>query len=859
MSPEQARGGTKDVTTSADVYGLGAVLYETLAGSPPFAGGTSMETVRQVLEQEPRRPSILNPAIDRDLETICLKCLEKDPTHRYDSAAALVEDLDRWLEHKPILARRANAFERVLKWSRRQPVLAGATVLLLFVMLAGLTGVLWQWREAVIARRAETSARQRAVRAEADALARLHEAKLNYARAQRLSGRPGQRFASLTELADAASGGNHLELRNEAIACLVLPDLRPFKTIAKKARSDSLTLDPNLRQYLTNDPSGNVVIRDVESDSVQHVIPQQGARITTAIMSPDASLVATSDRAGHAYLWSLPVKAPRPLEFPSEASLFTFTPDSRTLVVRHADDSLHFLNITSGLDERAFPALGCPWVQFNSVGDKFLTQNENEIVIRRSLDGKHLRTLRAPEGAIKGLSYPLWHPDGRRIACVCHKNIGLWDSESGRELGRFVGHETTVVGLAFVRMGEYLASAAWDGSTRIWHVETQAEVLTMPDSGNALSISADDRRLSYETWDHRQTKIYELADLTPATRFTLPPPAHPVHFLGHSMFTPDGKLMIATDEEGIFVFDVSSPSPVAVVPVLGTHSSCFSPDGTLLYTGDTKGVQCWPLRRSRNDSELQIGPPSLIERTRGLSIARVDLSADGKWLTARGKNVVLTLQTDPPSPVVRFDTTRVGALPQLSPSGRYVAIIDPARTKVEIRNGQSGGLITNLPSLRISNVAFSPDGRWLACAEGTAMTVWKTADWTLSRRFPYERDEERQPLAFSPDGQILAVFGSSRDIRLLKFETGEELARLPARLVRSFLCFSPTGDRLAATYELGDVQVWDLRRLRAQLAALKLDWDMPPYPPPRPSLSHWSLHVVVHAKASAAGVAGNAD
>ena len=122
MAPEQAAGQANELTAAADIYGLGAVLYQTLTGHPPFAGGTTYETIRLVLETEPQWPSLWNRKLDRDLETICLKCLEKDPHKRYASGEALAEDLERWLRHEPIRARPSNLFVRTRKWARRHQV-----------------------------------------------------------------------------------------------------------------------------------------------------------------------------------------------------------------------------------------------------------------------------------------------------------------------------------------------------------------------------------------------------------------------------------------------------------------------------------------------------------------------------------------------------------------------------------------------------------------------------------------------------------------------------------------------------------------------------------------------------------------
>jgi serine/threonine-protein kinase len=140
MAPEQAVGNNARVSSATDIYGLGAVLYQLLTGHPPFAAGTTYETVRLVLDTEPRQPRLWNRKIDRDLTTICLKCLDKDPQRRYSSALALAEDLERWLKHEPIRARRTGLFTRGRKWVRRNPSIAVmAALLLAFAVPLGVT------------------------------------------------------------------------------------------------------------------------------------------------------------------------------------------------------------------------------------------------------------------------------------------------------------------------------------------------------------------------------------------------------------------------------------------------------------------------------------------------------------------------------------------------------------------------------------------------------------------------------------------------------------------------------------------------------------------------------------------------
>lgn len=187
MAPEQAAGKGRIVGPATDVYALGAILYEGITGRPPFRAATPVETVLQVLAEEVVPPSRLTPKLPKDLETICLKCLEKDPARRYASAEALAGDLRRFLEGRPITARPAGPMERGWRWCRRNPVVATLAATLLLALAAGLVGTSWKWREAVAQERVATANLARAMNAERQASEETSRAQSEAATAGRVS------------------------------------------------------------------------------------------------------------------------------------------------------------------------------------------------------------------------------------------------------------------------------------------------------------------------------------------------------------------------------------------------------------------------------------------------------------------------------------------------------------------------------------------------------------------------------------------------------------------------------------------------------------------------------------------------
>jgi WD40 repeat protein len=844
MAPERFSGQT---LPQSDLYSLGLTLYELLTLRPAFEDTDRARLIERVLHEPPPAPRKLDRRIPRDLETIILKAMAKDPAERYSSAEALAADLRRFLADRPIQARRTPWHERMWRWCRRNPVVAGLLGVVAAVLLLGTAISSYFALQATNRAEQAEQAQREAEQAVREGKKQLLAALLAEARAQRFSRRVGQRFASLTALKKAVALARELqmppqifdELRNEAIACLALPDLR----LAKEwdgwpDGSWRAGFDGTLQRYARSDRQGAVSIRRVADDAQIAHLPGPGPCEAWPILSPDGRFLAVLySPPGGFKLWKL--EGARPvllLEEMKVGDIVAFSPDSRQFAFGTRNGSIHLVELPSG--QRRSLLAGGPVpsnLAFDPRHQRLAITSGKEIQVRDLDSGKVLAQMEQPVGT----NHVAWHPDGNTLAVAGNDDkIHLWNVTTGKPGWVLEGHTNGGLGFTFNHAGNLLASTSWDNTLRLWDPHTGKQLFSKPYvRGGNLRFSPDDRLLGGEI-NGSKMQLWEIADGRVYRTLVRGPGSGKPKYLRQALH-PNGRLLAVAMYDGIGFWDLTSGRELAFQPLGRVGSVLFEPSGALLSYGDV-GLYRWPVKSEPASAGLlRVGPPQRLPVPGRFS--QIAQSRDGRVLAAAAQFPgAVVLHSDRPGQRVRLGPHEDVQSIAVSPEGQWVATGSFHGTKVKIWEASSGKLVATLPVEGGSGVSFSPDGKWLMTGWDGAR-LWAVGSWKEGLRIGGGG-------SFSPDSTLLAVETGSGVVRLVDPNTGRAYARLEdPNHDRSGMGFSRDGTQLICpNNDSQSIHIWDLRLIRAQLVELDLDWDLPPYPPAPKGLPEVPLQVEIN-------------
>ncbi len=853
MAPEQARQ-TRDAGVPADVYSLGATLYCVITGRPPFKAATALETLRQVLEREPVAPRALNPSIPVDLETICLACLRKEPSRRYSTAAAMADDLERYLTGFPIAARPVTRFEATQRWCRRNPKLATllSVAVLLLIMVATVSTAAYVREAALVteknvlaqkerdgrkraqklakneaeARRAADVAARAAMEARAKAEAnaldlRVQLAKWSFGRgaAEYDAGRCRNADREFVRALALLPSGHALAESYWQVAWdrfthggrLLAPPLRHNNRLSQFPVDHNPSLPR--REFATLTERGGVTWWD--STTGAPVAPLGDLFSVVWTRSPDQKReVHGNGQENSRWLFNTAIrKSIADIQHSAKISKTVFSPDGRFLVTCSEDETCQIWLAETGARWKE------PLQHDGPVVDATFSPDSRRVASACG-DRAYIWDVLSSERLPLAISQPSisriqFSPDGETLATLSNKEpaIRLWNVAAGVETHEPIVPESAIVGMEFSPDGTVLAVATGKEAECLELAAAEPAHMVLPHEQplTGLSFSADGASLLTGSQDGA-VRIWDLTAMHPAV------PLATDGVVSAGTFTADGKKVLTGTARGRL--DLWDPDSLRPLATYSGHTSeimavVCHPDGIRLLTaGQDRTVRCWDLV-----SGAAQGQP-LVHQA---EVTLATLSSNGAWLvTTDVENRIYrwNAQTLEPRGEPQLCEERISGA-QFTVDCRLLIVTSSLKNSktiefVDVETGAPAGTPIQVAGSPYVPPTISPDGGRILVVSSTAERAGRAQFWSLESRQPLG------PFLCSSEGSTPAVNSGWAGL--------SHLPPLSMRLSFDgdikeifFVDINAAGSRIATATFSNVAQIWDASSGRAVGEPLRHD------------------------------------